>query len=631
MKRTFILSLILQISLILSAKEYHVSVGGNDTNSGTSDKPLRTIASAAILAEPGDIITVHSGTYREWIKPPKGGLSDKERIVFRASPGEEVSIKGSELITSWVRVNGEVWKVTIPDTFFGNYNPYQDTINGDWFHRLGRYHHTGEVYLNGKSLYEVETLDKVIHPAPLRDALDQPGSTYTWYCERNEKTTTIWANFHGSNPKSELVEINARPACFYPEKSGINYITVRGFHFSQAATQWAAPTAEQIGLIGTNWSKGWIIEDNIISDSKCSGVTLGKDRSTGHNVWSADMGKDGALHFIEVIFKALNIGWDKENIGSHIVRNNVIYNCEQTGICGSLGAVFSTISGNHIYNIWIKRQFEGVELGGIKIHGAIDMLIKNNRIHNCLRGIWLDWMAQGTRISGNLLYNNNDDDIFLEVDHGPLLVDNNIILSRLAINNWSEGVVFVHNLIGGKIFLRDGVNRFTPYHFPHSTHILGYTNTLLGDDQYFNNIFTLNEAESIQNNKRGQYGPREYSKAKYPVRMGSNIYFNGIKPYMNEVNSLQDSVSDPNVKVDIKGEEVYLQISVSESIGNMQTQLITTSFLGKAKIPDVPFENADGTPLILDTDYAGNHRSETSPFVGPFENLKMGRQTIRVW
>ena len=38
--------------------------------------------------------------------------------------------------------------------------------------------------------------------------------------------------------------------------------------------------AEQVGLIGTHWSKGWIIEHNIISDSKCSGLTLGKDRQT---------------------------------------------------------------------------------------------------------------------------------------------------------------------------------------------------------------------------------------------------------------------------------------------------------------------------------------------------------------
>ena len=40
---------------------------------------------------------------------------------------------------------------------------------------------------------------------------------------------------------------------------------------SQAATQWAPPTAEQIGLIGTNWSKGWIIENNVISEFEMFG------------------------------------------------------------------------------------------------------------------------------------------------------------------------------------------------------------------------------------------------------------------------------------------------------------------------------------------------------------------------
>ena len=58
---------------------------------------------------------------------------------------------------------------------------------------------------------------------------------------------------------------------FYPEKPFVNYITVRGFHVSQAATPWAPPTAEQIGAIGTHWSKGWTIEDNVVTHSKCVG------------------------------------------------------------------------------------------------------------------------------------------------------------------------------------------------------------------------------------------------------------------------------------------------------------------------------------------------------------------------
>lgn len=52
---------------------------------------------------------------------------------------------------------------------------------------------------------------------------------------------------------------------------------------AQAATPWAPPTADQPGLLGANWSKGWIIENNILHDAKCSAISIGKEASTGHN------------------------------------------------------------------------------------------------------------------------------------------------------------------------------------------------------------------------------------------------------------------------------------------------------------------------------------------------------------
>ena len=84
------------------------------------------------------------------------------------------------------------------------------------------------------------------------------------HAEVGEQETTIWINCAKSNPNEETLEINVRPTVFYPKQTGINYITVRGFTMRHAATNWAPPTSEQVGLIGTNWSKGWIIEDNII-------------------------------------------------------------------------------------------------------------------------------------------------------------------------------------------------------------------------------------------------------------------------------------------------------------------------------------------------------------------------------
>src|ERR1039458_7365566 len=55
-----------------------------------------------------------------------------------AAKGERVEIKGSEVISNWVKVQDDVWKATVPNSFFGDFNPYSDLIHGDWFNRQGR-------------------------------------------------------------------------------------------------------------------------------------------------------------------------------------------------------------------------------------------------------------------------------------------------------------------------------------------------------------------------------------------------------------------------------------------------------------------------------------------------------------
>jgi hypothetical protein len=630
-KLIFNLLLSIVIASTVSAKEYHVSVKGSDKNDGSVSNPFRTINFAAQLAVPGDVITVHEGTYREWINPARGGESDAKRIVYQAAAGEKVEIKGSEFIKGWVDEKDGVWKVTIPNAFFGDYNPYKDSVYGDWFSSYGRIHHTGEVFLNGKSLYEKEKIDKVLDPIPNDKIRDPEGSTFTWFCESNEKNTTIRANFHQSDPNKELVEISARRTCFYPLKQGINYITIKGFHFSQAATQWAAPTAEQIGMIATHWNKGWIIENNIISDSKCSGITLGKEHGTGHNVWSADKSLDGSIHYIEVVFRTLRNGWRKEKIGSHIVRNNEIYNCEQTGICGSMGSAFSLIENNYIHDIWTKRQFSGAEIGGIKFHGAIDTRIQKNCIHDAGRGIWLDWMAQGTRVSKNLLYNNDLEDLFMEVNHGPTLVENNLLLSSLGIRTQSEGSAIVHNLIAGQIAMYPEPNRFTPYHLPHSTEVAGLSTIFSGDDRYFNNIFLGIGPELNKKDSRYNYGLVGYANVKLPVWIDGNVYYNQSIPYSKEINRIENHNFKPEINISELSNQVYLNLSLDDVNSKLKTQLVTTSLLGKAKLPKEAFENPDGSALIIDDDYFGKKRSELNPSAGPFEHPGKGLLRLKVW
>jgi alpha-N-arabinofuranosidase len=611
MKRTHLRTLAALLAAALAAPvatagEFHVSANGNDGNDGSPTKPFKTISAAAQAAYPGDTITVHEGVYRERINPPRGGESDAKRIVYQAAPGEKAEIKGSEVIKGWVKVQDDVWKVTLPNAFFGSFNPYSDLIHGDWFSPKGREHHTGAVYLNGEWIAEAAKLEEVLKPME---------TTPLWFGQVDQESTTIWARFKGVSPNEELVEINVRRTVFYPEKPGMNYITVRGFVLRHAATQWAPPTAEQTGLVGTHWSKGWIIENNVVSHSKCVGIALGKYGDEWDN-----KSADTAEGYVETIQRALKNGWNKETIGHHIVRNNTISYCEQAGIVGSLGAVFSQITGNTIHDIHVQRLFTGAEMAGIKIHAAIDVQILNNHIYRTCRGIWLDWMAQGTRVSRNLLHDNADEDLFVEVDHGPFLVDNNIFLSPTTLDSRSQGGAYVHNLIAGEIHPNTFDSRMTPFHKAHSTEVAGMHDNPCGDDRYYNNVFV----------ERTDLSP--YDAAKLPVSMSGNVFLNGAKPSKQESNPLLNTKFDPALKLVEKSGGFYLELLLDKAWNPEQTRpLVTTELLGKAAIPNVPYEQPDGAPIRIDTDYFGKKRNEAGPTPGPFENLGTGPRTLKVW
>ena len=363
--------------------EYHVAVGGDDKNDGSPSSMLRTISAAAARAYPGDVIIVHKGVYRERVTPPRGGTSDARRIVYQAAAGERAEISGAEIMKGWVKEKNDVWKVFIPNSFFGKFNPYSDLIHGDWFEPKGRQHHTGAVYLNGDWLVEAAKLD---------DVLAGTGPDALWFGQVDEHVTTLWAQFKGVDPNQELTEINVRQTVFYPEKTGINYITVRGLILRQAATPWAPPTAEQIGLIGPHWSKGWIIENNIVSHSTCSGISLGKYGDEFDNT-----SENSAEGYVKTIERATKFGWTKETVGSHLVRGNTVSHCEQAGIVGSLGPIFSVVTGNTIHDIHIRRLFTGAEMAGIKFHAAIDVEISHNHIYRPTVACgWTGWRRART-------------------------------------------------------------------------------------------------------------------------------------------------------------------------------------------------------------------------------------------
>ena len=98
-RRLSVLSLVLACA---SAREYFVSVTGDDSGDGSAAHPLRTVQRAASLAVSGDIVTVRAGVYRERVRPPRSG------VTYQAAPGEAVTLTGAEAASGgWARAGGD--------------------------------------------------------------------------------------------------------------------------------------------------------------------------------------------------------------------------------------------------------------------------------------------------------------------------------------------------------------------------------------------------------------------------------------------------------------------------------------------------------------------------------------------
>ena len=641
---------------------------GRDGN-GSKEMPFKHIQDAARIAMPGDEVLVAPGIYREYVDPKHGGTEDA-RIVYRSEEPLGAVITGAEPLRNWTRHSENVWTARVDNRVFGSYNPYTTYVYGDWYF-AGKSKHTGVVYLNDKMLYEAASIEECARGEVYEHSWDPDASIYKWYAEQDGNETVFYANFQDKDPNCENVEINVRRECFMPSVTGIGYITVSGFMVCKAATTWAPPAAFQDCMIGPHWSKGWIIEDCDISNSKCSGIGLGKyyDPENDH-FFTVHHVKSPTQMERDAVCRGQYHGWLKEKVGSHIIRRNNIHHCEQGGIIGRMGGVFSIIEDNHIHHINNMMELGGAEIAGIKMHAAIDVTIRRNHIHHCTMGVWNDWEAQGTRISQNLMHDNmrppylkqltggmTSQDIFVEVGHGPTLIDNNILLSDVSLRIATEGIAMVHNLICGALtYVGEGTGpRYTPYHMPHRTEVMGFMTILHGDDRFYNNIFVqkwpadgfaarsdstdrpLTENREVGTHVWDGYPTYDEWIAQFdmdtdtpnmmklapaheshlPVWIDGNVYFNGAKAWEKEQHNRIDTEHTVSVDLAEKDGKPVLETDLYQYLDGFRCGMIDSDILGRAFEPDQRFENPDGTAIRFDSDYLGEHRG-LDILPGPF-------------
>ncbi len=124
----------------IMAQDYVVSPGGDDSNAGTSAAlAWKTIQHAAALAEPGDVISMRAGTYRESVRPAHSGREGAP-IVFQGYGDEAAVVSGADPVGPWhqAAADAALWETPLPADFFASTIDQADQVFRD-----GRMIHEG--------------------------------------------------------------------------------------------------------------------------------------------------------------------------------------------------------------------------------------------------------------------------------------------------------------------------------------------------------------------------------------------------------------------------------------------------------------------------------------------------------
>ena len=366
------------------AKTYHVNQhhpNASDDNSGTTERPFRTINRAAQVVRAGERVWIHAGTYREMVQPRLSGESPDRMIAYEAAPGEEVIIKGSRALEGvWVAsrdpqgrgaYSKKLWMTTLPESLFqGGYFPFRTPNASDeeidlmpwalaWKGRIPYTLPRGLVFQTGRRMEQV---------AAYEDLVRLPGS----YWIAPDGTTLHIHPFGSLNPNGKLFEVAVQPHLLKPQSPGLGFIRVSNLTMEHCANGFPRVG---IGALFTMGGHHWIIESNTIRHVNSVGIEM------GYRTFEAEDNRHPRR--------------DDPDLGHTIVRGNRIYDCGTAGI-RSHTVSHALIEHNDITDCgWQDVEFYW-ETAGIKLLITTGTLVRQNHVGEIQAGcgIWLDWTTR---------------------------------------------------------------------------------------------------------------------------------------------------------------------------------------------------------------------------------------------
>lgn len=388
----------------------------SDDNPGTSELPFKTINKSAQIVEPGDIVIVKRGIYREHIRLSRSGKPGAP-ITFLADPPHSVIVSGADVIKGWRRVEGAepIYFVKWLHRFVINVRPDGSLVEhhpDDEQHKLwGRAELAvvdGKLCLPALSLEDLrkawrlhEEAMKASKPSPvLQPPLPNLGGPFGgMFCaDTKNQVFYIWLA-DGSDPNAHTVECATRGAVFglspWENKEGVKFVHVRGFVFRHCAT---FPQRAGVWLLGGNN----LLEDCIIEEMAGGGVAI-----------------NGTM------------------------RKCVIRRCGHTG-GGAMGDDFLNEDSIWEGNCW-KPINRGWDAGGFKM-----ALAKNGVFRNCVfkhnggPGLWLDIDVRNVVITNCLFYENEHHGLFIEISRKITVLDSLFVRNGVGIvgkvGEWGWGI-----------------------------------------------------------------------------------------------------------------------------------------------------------------------------------------------
>ncbi len=90
------------------AKDIYVWAANTQKGDGSLENPFKTIQQAADVAQPGDVVNIKTGVYREEVKMTKDG------VTYQSYQNEIVTINGTEVLKNWTQLpNSAVYQTTM--------------------------------------------------------------------------------------------------------------------------------------------------------------------------------------------------------------------------------------------------------------------------------------------------------------------------------------------------------------------------------------------------------------------------------------------------------------------------------------------------------------------------------------